>query len=263
MNVKYSLKNYFFINFAAILTCALVSVSCSKEKDSNFQSRIKFDAKPQVKDVLKGKSNSEVMKMKYKELALNCTLITEKITRGQLLFDTASSSTTPPPPADAVTNPRENSIVYDLKLQQMIDRELTKEVTGKLTTAKDGQVLNVDMTIRPVSFQEALNVDVNKKKYLMKHSPIISYMLHYSLIHTDTSTIVGKAQGRIFEKIDGQKSDIIAIEIGNDKYNFVLNCGLQRTINPENAAQAAEFENQWTEVDCHAPKNEEERAVCR
>lgn len=263
MGVKYSLKNCFNTNFAAILTFALVSVSCSKEKDSNFQSRIKFDAKPQVKDVLKGKSNSEVLKMKYKELALNCILITEKITRGQMLFDSASSSTTPPPPADAVTNPKENSIIYDLKLQQLVDRELTKEVTGKLTTAKDGQILNLNMTLRPVSFQEALNVEVNKKKYLMKHSPVISYSLQYSLIHTDTSTIVGKAHGRIFEKIEGQKSEIIAIEIGNDKYNFVLDCGLQRTINPENAAQAIEFENQWTEVDCHAPKNDEERAVCR
>lgn len=250
-------------NFAAVLTCALVLVSCSKEKDSNFQSRIKFDAKPQVKDVLKGKSNSEVLKMKYKDLVLNCNLITEKITRGQLLFDTASDSTTPPAPADPVTNPKENSITYDLKLQQLVDRELSKEVTGKLTTAKDGQVLNVGMTFRPLSFQEALNVDVNKKKYLMKHSPVIAYMLHYSLLHTDTSTIVGKAQGRIFEKIDGQKTEIIAIEIGNDKYNFVLDCGLQRTINQENPAQAAEFENQWTEVDCHAPKNDEERAVCK
>lgn len=263
MIVKYSLKNYLFVNFAAVFMCALVTVSCSKEKDSNFQSRIKFDAKPQVQDVLRGKSSSEVLKMKYKELALNCNLITEKITRGQLLFDTASVSTTPAPPANAVTNPKEYSIVYDLKLQQLVDRELTKEVTGKLTTAQDGQVLNVGMTFRPVSFQEALNVEVNKKKYLMKHSPVISYMLHYSLIHTDTSTIVGKAQGRIFEKIDGQKSDIVAIEIGNDKYNFVLDCGLQRTLNPENAAQAVEFENQWTEVDCHAPKNDEERAVCR
>lgn len=246
-----------------VLACALVLVSCSKEKDSNFQSRIKFDAKPQVKDLLKGKSNSEVLKMKYKELALNCSLLTEKITRGQQTFDSESASTTPPPPADPVTNPKENSIVYNLKLQQLVDRELTKEVTGKLTTAKDGQVLNVEMTFRPVSFQEALNVDINNKKYLMKHSPIIGYLLKYSLIHTDTSTIVGKVQGRIFEKIEGQKSDIIAIEIGNDKYNFVLDCGLQRTINPENASQAAEFENQWTEVDCHAPKNDEERAICR
>ena len=246
-----------------ILTCALVLVSCSKEKDNNFQSRIKFDAKPQVKDVLQGKSNSEVLKMKYKDLAVNCHLVTEKITRGQQPFDTESTSTTPPPPADPVTNPKENSVVYDLKLQQLVDRELTKVVTGKLTTAKDGQVLNVEMTFRPVSFQEALNVDVNKKKYLMKHSPVISYLLQYSLLHSDTSTIVGKAQGRVFEKIDGQKTDIVAIEIGNDKYNFVLDCRLQRTINPEIPAQAIEFENQWAEVDCHAPKNEEERSVCK
>lgn len=246
-----------------VLFSALVFVSCSKEKDSKFQSRIKFDAKPQVQDVLKGKSNSEVLKMKYKDLALNCSLLTEKITRGQLLLDIASTSTTPPAPADPVTYPKENSVTYDLKLQQLVDRELTKEVTGKLTTSKDGQVLNVEMIFRPVSFQQALNVDINGKKYLMKHSPVIAYMLNYSLIHTDTSTIVGKAQGRVFEKIDGQKTDVIAIEIGNDKYNFVLDCGIQRTINPENAAQAAEFENQWTEVDCHAPKNDEERAICK
>lgn len=246
-----------------ILTCALVLVSCSKEKNTNFQSRIKFDAKPQVKDILTGKSNSEVLKMKYSQLALNCSLLTEKITRGQLQFDTASTPTTPPPPADSVTNPKENSIIYDLVLQQLVDRELSKEVTGKMTTSKDGQVLNVDITFRPVSFQEALNVDINNKKYLMKHSPVIAYLLQYSLIHTDTSTIAGKVQGRIFEKIEGQKSEIVAIEIGNDKYNFVLDCGLQRTINPENATHAAEFENQWTEVDCLAPKNDEERAICR
>ena len=45
----------------------------------------------------------------------------------------------------------------DLKLQQLVDRELTKDVTTKLTSAKDGQVLNVELTFKPVNFQEALN----------------------------------------------------------------------------------------------------------
>lgn len=256
-------RNGVFFNFAAVVTCALILVSCSKEKDSNFQSRIKFDAKPQVKDVLKGKSKAEVLKTKYKSLALNCNLNSEKITKGQLEFETSSTSTTPPPPAEPVTNPRENSINYDLKLQQLVDRELSKEVTGLLTAAKDGQVLNVKLTFRPISFQEALNVDINKKKYLMKHTPVISYLLEYSLLHADTSTIIGKAQGKIYEKIDGQKTEIIAIEIGIDKYKFVLDCGIERTINPENDVLAVEFENQWTEVDCLAPKNDDERAVCK
>lgn len=253
----------FFFKFLIAMLSVAAFASCSKDKDSNFQSKIKFEAKPQVKDVLKGKSKTEILKMKYKSLTTSCTLETQKITKGQSFLESSGNTPVPPPSENPISNPNENSVVFDLKLQQLVDRELTKDVTTKISSAKDGQTLNVDFTFKPVAFIETLNVDLNKKKYILKHTPVVTYLIEYQLLHADSSTIVGKAQGKIFEKIAGQQSEVIAIEIGIDKYSFVLDCDIQRTINPENAALAAEFDNQWTEIDCQAPKNDEERAVCK
>lgn len=251
------------LKIVIVFTFVAVFSSCSKEKNSNFQSRLLLDAKPQVKDVLKGKSKPEVLKMKYKNLAAGCSLEIQKITRGQLFEESAGYSPTPPGGENPVSYPNEHSMVYDIKLQQLVDRELAKDVTAKLSIAKDGQVLNVDMTFKPVAFQEVLNVDMNKKKYILKHSPVLDFVADYQLLHSENSTIVGKLPGKIFEKIEAPKNEIIAIEIGQDKYSFMLHCKLNRTINSDNAQLATEFENQWIEVDCTAPKNEEEKAVCQ
>lgn len=253
-----------FLKLILAISLAAVLTSCSKDGDSNFQSRTKLDAKPQVKDVLKGKSKAEILKMKYKNLSAGCTLETQKITKGQFFLESSGNSPAPPPVTDnPVSNPNDNALTYDLKLQQLVDRELIKDVNSKITTSKDGQTLNIDITFKPIIFQEALNIDFNKKKYILKHSPVLSYVADYQLLRADPSIIVGKTQGKIYEKIADQKNEVIAIEIGTDKYNFILDCRLERAINPENVSLAAEFDNQWIEIDCLAPKNDEERAVCK
>ncbi len=251
------------LNLGVLILFVLAIVSCSKSKDGNFESRIKFDAKPQVKDILQGKSKAEVLKMKYKALLVNCTVEAQKITKFEDTFQTLSTSPEPPAPDNPVSNPKKNTVVYDIKLQQLVDRELTKDVVVNLTSTKDNQELNLELTFKPLSFQEALNIDMNKKKYIMKHTPVMTYQGNFQLLHSDSSTIVGKIQGKIFEKIHPQESELIAVEIGHDKYVFMMSCSLDPSINPENATLAAEFNNQWTEIDCLAPKNELERAVCK
>ena len=251
------------LNFLIIILCAVVFTACSKNKEKNFESSTKFDTKPQVKDILQGKSKAEVLKMKYKTLSASCAIETQKITRGQDAYQTAGNSPAPTEPENPISNPKENTVIYDLKLQQLGDRELTKEVTANLTAAKDNQVLNLEITFKPVVFQETLNIDLNKKKYVLKHTPVIVYQGNYQLLHADSSIIVGKIQGKIYEKIQPQDNELIAIEIGNDKYIFMLSCNLERLINPENATFAAEFNSQWTEIDCLTPKNEAEKMVCK
>lgn len=242
----------------------LAFTACSKGNDPDFQSKIKYDVKPQVKDLLKGKSKPEILKMKYKELKATCSLETHKVTKGQLYFE--PSGNTPVPvliPENPVANPSENILTFDLKLQQLVDHDLAKDVNVRLSTAKDGQTLNVELTFKAIGFIESINVDMNKKKYIMKHTPVLSYQADYKLLHADTSTIVGKTEGKIYEKIEGLKNEIITLEIGADQYNFALECKLDSLINPEDPIMAREFANQWNEVDCLTPKNETEKALCK
>lgn len=239
-----------------------IFTSCAKEGSPDLQAKIKNDPKPQVMDVLKGKSKAEILKMKYQILKATCALNTAKTTKGNFYAD--SAQITPPPPVtpeNPISNPSENILVYDLKLQQLVDSELTKDVKSKLSASKEGRVLDVDITFKAVTFQDSLNIDSNKKRYFMKHTPVLSYLAEYKLSHADVN--VGTVEGKIYEKIEGQKNTMIAFDIDPDRYHFVLECGLERTINTSNPAHAEEFENQWVEVDCSAPKNNAEKTLCK
>ena len=253
-----------FLNLLIVLAMTAVFSSCSKQSDAGLITEPKFDAKPQVKDVLHGKSNAEVLTAKYKELKATCSLNAVKTTKGQFSAMTTGITPAPPPvPENPISNPTENSFSYDLKLQQIVDKELSEDVTSKLSITKDGQILQVNIKLKGIKFAESLNVDNNNKKYIMKHSPVLSYLLDYKLVHDPTAAIVGKSEGHIYEKIADQKNAFVTLEIGPDQYNFVLECQLKPQINPENPELAAEFENQWAEVDCHDPKNDAEREVCK
>lgn len=244
------------LKFIFVLIVSTVFSSCAKDDTLSLQTKSKDDSKPQVMDVLSGKSNAEVLKMKYKELKATCTLNAIKTTKGQL--SRYSSGITPTPPSDSenpISNPSENTLTYDLKLQQLTDQELAKDVKTTLSITKDGYTLNVDITFKPVVFQDSVNLNANKKRYIMKHTPILSYQADHQLLHANDATIVGTTTGRIYEKIEGQKNVII-------KNSFDLECNLARIINSENVENAAEFENQWTALDCNAPKNTTEKTIC-
>lgn len=251
-------------NLIMMVATVAIYTSCAKEGSPDLQAKIKNDPKPQVMDVLKGKSKAEILKMKYQILKATCALNTAKTTKGNFYAD--SAQITPPPPVtpeNPISNPSENILVYDLKLQQLVDSELTKDVKTKLSASKEGYTLDVDITLKAVTFQDSLNIVNNQKRYFMKHTPVLSYLAEYKLSHANDAAIVGRAEGKIYEKIEGQKNTMIAFEIGPDRYYFVLECGLERTLSTSNPAYADEFENQWVEVDCHAPKNDAEKTLCK
>lgn len=251
-------------NLIMMVALATIFTSCAKEGSPDLQAKIKNDPKPQVMDVLKGKPKAEILKMKYQLLKATCALNTVKTTKGSFYADSSGITPLPPvAPENPISNPSENILVYDLKLQQLVDSELTKDVKSKLSVTKDGRNLDVDITIKAVTFQDSLNIANNQKRYFMKHTPVLSYLAEYRLSHADQAVIVGSSEGKIYEKIEGQKNTMISIEIDPDRYNFALECSLERTINASNPAHAAEFENQWVEVDCQAPKNEAEKTLCK
>ncbi|MEQ1722746.1 MAG: hypothetical protein ABL930_06190, partial [Pseudobdellovibrio sp.] len=242
--------------------------SCSKKTDNDINAFAKPGSKPQVIDYLRGKTSSQVLKIKYKALKAACTLETVKSVKGQANEESAGItppadqppiSNNPPVPV-SVENPTPESVTYDLKAQAQIDQDLKEQVKTDLTINIDNQTLKVDFVVKPISFQEYLSLDLNKKKYLMKYTPVLSYTYIFELIRGDLST-VGGGDGKIYEKVDSSNK-IVTTRIGDDSYDFVLNCVLNREINPENPDMAAEFESQWVDINCQAPKNEEEVSVC-
>lgn len=227
------------------LAAAVLFSACANDGDSSLLSKVKLENKPQVIDVLKGKSKAEILKMKYKELKTTCNLVTVKTTRDQITAFFADAKPAQYQAAEEpVNNPSESSLTYDLKLQQLIDNELTKEIKSKIVSSLDGKILKVDLTFKPVVFQESLNLIFNKTKYVMKHTPILSYSAIYELIQDGTSTFA-TTEAKVYEKIEGQKNAFVVVQVGADKYSFVLDCKLDRSINTDNKDLAAEFESQW------------------
>lgn len=254
------MKKIFLVLFgvAAVLSCA-------KNNDSNFP-RIKLDSKPQISDVLKNKTNSEVLKIKYKSLSAICSLEAIKILRGEY----SVNSTNPEPPNDqepighnppaAIENPTANTFIYNLKAQAQVDQNLTQNVSVKLEASVDTQNLKLDLVIKPVVFDELINLEYEQHKFIMKHSPVLSYVYNYELAHGDLRT-VEKGEGKIFEKLSTNLT-VLKSKIGEDNYEFVLKCRLDREINPLDKDLAFEFESQWAEVNCSTPKNNEEKTLC-
>lgn len=252
--------------FSVIAVIGFVS-ACNKKDDSG-NLKAKLQTKPSVIDVLSGKSNTQVLDIKYKELKADCNLAAVKSTNGQLQ---ESAAITPPPdqppisgnppPVIPVVNPTPDSVVYDIKAQSEIDKELKEFAQTSLTTVIDDQTLKLDVSISPVTFEEYMTLDINQKKYLLKYTPVLSYMYHYQLTRGDM--ITGEnGTGRIYEKIESGKK-VVSTKIGDDTYDFVIKCTLNREINNENPNLAFEFESQWVNIDCNAPKNDEEKSICR
>jgi hypothetical protein len=253
--------------FSTVIVLSLLS-ACSKKSDNDLNAFAKPDSKPQVIDYLKGKVSSQVLKIKYKSLKADCALETVKSIKGQSIEESAGIT----PPADQppitdnplipvpVENPTVGSLTYDLKAQAKVDQDLKEKIKTTLLINIDNQTLKVDVVIQPILFQEYLSLDINKKKYLMKYTPVLSYAYYYELIRGDLSTL-DKGDGKIYEKVESTNK-IVTTRIGEDSYDFVLKCALNREINPENPDMAAEFESQWVDINCQAPKNEEEVSVC-
>lgn len=237
------------IELLKLSSIVLILTACSQNGDTGSQEKAKFDNKPSVIDVLKGKTKAEVLKIKYKDLRAMCNLKTEKITRGQKLNYTSELISETANPTQPISNPEVNVVVYDLKLQQEVDKDLTEEVKAELTTSVDGKSLKLEINFKPVEILETLNVRRNGKKYIMKHTPVLSYDATYELPQSDGSSVVAGAKDTIYEKIENQQNAVTAIKVGLDRYNFILDCTLSRIINDENKDLATDFESQWTVLD--------------
>lgn len=266
------------MNMALILATALVVMaffsSCANEGGPSLPLSTKPGGRPQVQDILKGKSKAEVLKIKYQKLTASCALNAVKESRGQnpIYFTDMSAGLTPPetppeaPPAiqNPISYPSENRVIYNLKQQQIIDADLSKKISDvKISATLDGKSLKVNITFEPIAFMEQVNLNINKKRYIMKHTPVLWYSASYELLQDGLSTF-GRVEGRVYEKIENQKNSITAVRLGadGDRYSFILECVIDPVINVENKDMVAEFESQWAIVDCQSPKNNAEKTVC-
>lgn len=234
----------------SVLILLFVFSSCNKSGSSNSSDKIRPDQKPQVIDVLKGKSKSQVLDIKYKELKAVCSLKSEKAVRGEAVFFHENNIELMAPPADPVnpiSNPTASSVIYDLKLQQVADSQLSNEVKAKLSTSIEDKTLKLGMTFKPVQFLESVDLSINQRRYIMKHSPSMSYAVTYEL-DNEGSLIQGNTEATIYEKIEGQKNTFLKMKIGINIYYFSLECNLERAINNSDPDLAAEFESQWTAI---------------
>jgi hypothetical protein len=253
--------------FSAVVVLSLVS-ACSNNTASDSKAFATPDSKPQVVDYLKGKASSQVLNIKYKALKAACALEAFKSVNAQANQESAGVTppanqppiTNNPPTLVSVEKPTPYSFTYNLKAQAQIDQDLKEQIRTSLNINIDNQKLKVDVVVKPISFQEYLSLDLNKKKYLMKYTPVLSYTYNFELIRED-STMQALGDGKIYEKIDNSKK-ILTTTLGNESYDFVLNCVLNREINSDNPDMAAEFESQWVEINCQAPKSEEEVSIC-
>lgn len=224
-------------------------LSCIKEGGPSVEPTIAPGNQPHTIDVLRGKSKAQILKMKYDQLKATCTLNAIKTTQDQ--SNEPSANLKPPVltlPELPVKNPKENIFTYDLKLQQIIDQDLIKEQYTTLKIDLDGLFLKANLVLKPIVFQDLINLDFNKKKYIMKYTPVLFYNINYEIQRDYSLPFVGYFNGKIYEKIETQNTFITGFEVGWDRYDFNINCKLDRTINSEDSDLKNEFEGQWVVV---------------
>lgn len=235
--------------FLILFGFILVS-SCSKDEGGKTPNP-DANNKPQVKDILKDKSKPEVLKVKYKELKAICQFKAVKAVRNQVVEETMgvdAEALVATPVADPVVNPSKNSVSYDVKAQQLIDNTLSKTVTTKLAIDIENKNAIADITFMPITFLETLDLPMNGKRYIMKHTPRLMYNVHYDIEYDRDQLITGQKDALIYENISDQRNLLTQIKIGLNTYDFSIECNLQRKINDENRDLASEFESQWVEI---------------
>lgn len=240
-----SKSRIFLILFGFILIS-----SCSKDEGGKTPNP-DANNKPQVKDVLKDKTKAEVLKIKYKELKAICHFKAVKAVRSQVVDEaTAADIETmlATPVADPVTNPSKNTVSYDIKAQQLVDNDLSKTVTTKLAIAIENKNAVADITFMPLTFLEAIDLSLNGKRYIMKHTPKLMYNVHYSIEYDRDGSVTGQKDATIFENITEQRNLLTQIKVGLNTYDFSIECNLERQINDENRELQAEFDSQWAEI---------------
>lgn len=235
---------------------ALLLFSCSNSS-RGLQARAKPESKPEIVDVLEGRSNADVLKIKYGApsglLRLTCTLDSQKtIKTTSSVFGPMSSGVTPEPPGmphePVMQNPSEDKVIFNLNSQLEEDPDLKKSYQTILRSRYAGRDIKLELNFLPVTFEEQINLQVDSSRYVMKHTPVVSYRYRYE-INWQGSADRGLGEGKVYEKIDALH--VIGVSpVDQDQYAHRLKCQLESRLNTDNAANRSEFATQWTCIGC-------------
>jgi hypothetical protein len=230
---------------------------------------------PQVQDQLKGKSNSEILNLKYDTLAMTCILSAEYKSVDQhvasqetdvksfgansiewnLASNLSQTNTiaqdkmTDPPPSP-VTNNNEMT-VFDLKAQLAADPNLVDEqLNAKMVLNEEERDTSLELRIKPVIFFESLNLKNGSSVYLMKHSPSLKMSYSFTLRRDDrnSTTIPGNFNEPLYEGIPFRQIITSETVAGKIK-NFIINCELKGTYK----TGEVNYADQWLKIDCSKP----------
>ena len=233
-----------------ISVLALVS-SCAYEPDPGLTPK---DAKAGQldNDPLKGKTASDILKIKYSSLKAECTL-----TRVEKMDDPADPVVPEEiqtvegvtPPVAPVLNEGPKTTI-DFKLVAAADDTLSKPIEDAqliLGDMNSGEGGILKLVINPVSFKDNLTLKMGTKVYVMKHSPELSGKFNYAY---NNGTTIGYNEGEftaLQEKVEFNKL-VYKEEVVASKKTFehMLSCMMSSEVDPKNET----VKNQWISVDC-------------
>ena len=261
--------------YLSLSICCLFFLSSCAKDTGRARSQNQDKVNPQVQDPLKGKSNSEILNMKYDSLAMTCVLSAEFNSENQVVAShvlgaesletnsielnlasnlsqasaIAQDKMTDPPPSP-VTNNNEKT-VFDLKAQLAADPTLKDEqLNAKMVLNDEERDTSLELRIKPVIFFESLNLKNGSSVYLMKHSPSLKMSYSFTLRRDDrnSTTIPGNFNEALYEGIPFRQ--IITSEtVAGKLKNFIVNCELKGTFK----TGGVNYSDQWLKIDCSKP----------
>lgn len=247
----------FFIKFFSILFAVFFLISCGSKKNAVVD-RAQPQAKPQVKDVLKGKTSAQILERKYQQVQTKCTLLGKKIKNNQLVLQSKDEVTFELNFSNelnqaVVINPdKPYELIYDLKEQVKSDTDLSKSEKAELVANLESHKIFFKIDIKPISFGDFYSTLVNsetgkKTMYLMKYSPIHNYNYSFELQKPDGVRVVGANENiKIYEKVKTAATIYTEI-VGDETYQFSTECFVDTQIN-QNDPLKEEFRSQWCEA---------------
>ena len=244
-----------------IIALAFIS-SCAYERDTGLRK----DPRPgtQVKDVLVGKNNFEILDYKYQNLALNCEIVSEVAepegdeSSMRLLPDVVVENPTPTPPAgEPVTNTGART-KFDLIAQLSIDPRLEKEQTNAIMELQeDSRKISLRLKIKPVIFIKSLNLKVESTVYIMKHTPTLKLAYTYTAsTQNRASSVEGQFEADVNEGVPF-KGRFNSETVDGKTTNYFAKCDLKGQIKSDKDDLAT----QWMRIDCSKPAEQGKEAL--
>ena len=248
------------LNFIFIASAVIVLSSCSPKSGSSIRAQNKSNPNPQVTDLLKGKSTVEKLNMKYGgengEIKATCALTSEKVSQQQAPQPHAevesASSIKPPGFIPPIQYPEQDVVVFDLRSQAEVDKDLSQSVEVFLEHEQNEHLVKAKITFEPLKIEEGVTVNVGRAKYVMKHSPVLTYQFSLE-VQGQTVPAATAEKIQVYEKVLG-KNLLAQTQIGQEQFKHFLSCTLDTVVNDTNEELAREFQAQWRCVDCAGPQ---------